>query len=167
MVGFWDAAHRHRNTRTGPFWNLKRQRMPVCSRGLFGRSGTRRCQNDATTKCEAQCALQLLDRAPRVLHEGTRIVKSRSSQRFRLRKRQGSDRALPKHVASQVRHRRKGRLRTVRGHAKRDEQDDEGRNDRRRRGAKRHHHLRKVACCATRVCCDSRFTVRARAARAE
>ena len=27
--------------------------------------------------------------------------------------------------------------------------------------------LRKVACCATRVCCDSRFTVRARAARAE
>ena len=79
-------------------------------------------------------ALQLLDRAPRVLHEGTRIVKSRSTQCFRQRKRQGSDRALPKHVASQVRHRKRGRLRTVRGHAKRDEQDDEGRNDRRRRG---------------------------------
>ena len=27
--------------------------------------------------------------------------------------------------------------------------------------------LRKVACCATRVCCNSRITVRARSARAE
>ena len=99
-------------------------------------------------------------------HEGTRIVKSRSTQRFHQRKQQGSDRALPKHVASQVRHRRKGRLRTVRGHAKRDEQDDEGRNDRRRRGGKETSTLEKRRSCVQPCGVTRASLVRARAARA-
>ena len=63
------------------------------------------------------------------------------------------------------RHRRKGLLRTVRGHAKRDEQDDEGRNDRRRR-AKRPQHLRKDALVCTACGVTRASLVRARAARA-
>ena len=57
-------------------------------------------------------------------------------------------------------------MRTVRGHAKRDEQDDEGRNDRRRRGAKRPHHLRKDALVCTACGVTRASLVRARAARA-
>ena len=127
MAGFWDAAHRDRTNQTGPTQVLEEVENARYVVVHFPDEAAPEGRRDvASIKCEVRQTTQLLPRTPRVVHENVRVVQTNRASRLRQRRRQGSDGALPKHIATHIRHRERGHVRALQGHGNRVRQDDDG-----------------------------------------